>query len=1825
MKKYILLGTAVLFLILMLIGCHEMTKNIGQEKEPRKTTVEEARLISHITDGIISPEGKIAVRFQQNQILKTQVNLPLKKKVFLFNPGIDGVVKWEDRRTLVFQPNHKLKMRQTYVGSLDLKKLFPGADSLKVKSISIKFETSGREISDLQADFQLTDKSDPQKVILQGRLKFTQDTDLDTVKEAVLLHEDSDGQESKTDARLTFSGKQVGQEFTFKSAIIVRTEQEKTFTLIIEKERLELSKTREEKFCLPGLKDFTVKKIAQEIKGKNLSVQILFSDELSPQKNYDGFVQIQPFLKFKLKNMGKNLIITGDFRHGEGYQIKIVEGLENRWGMILAKEKVANIKFPNMKPKIEFTHSGVYLPSVNRKKIFFKTVNVERVKISVKKVFEDNLGILLQSSNLNGQKDRRYKYNPYEFKRVGVTVLEKELEIGLLQNQWLQSELDFAELFKDKDKGIYVLELSFGREDLLYEFPDDWESWQGDNYLRSNGVVVKPVILSDLALLVKQSENKLIVFVSDVITTKPLRGVIIKLKSYQDQVIAQAKTDYTGRCELLRKDGFYLEAEYQGQRSVLKFSEDELDNSVFDTGGLAIPDSGLRAFIYTERGVYRPGDTINLSLIARNQENTFPENHPITLTVFNPKKRKVIEKTVKKGRDGFYSFSFKTKENDPTGQWKTEVKIGSNSFYHPIRVETVVPYRLKVNIESTQERITLKDREIKATISAQYLFGNPASNLDSEVVIKVEPYQVKFDQYRAFNFGNPEIDFKTITSPVFESKLSQSGQTGIKWELPKIDKASSGLRAVIEAKVLEKGGRPVPREQIIPIDLYKYYVGIQGPKEEYLSVGSPISLTAILVSDKDEMVSGRKLNYQIYQGQSYWWWDYDSLAEFRKHFKSDYSTELRESGTVTSSSEPVLITYTPENYGEILIEVQDGDSGHTAASFFRAYSWASESGARDAHILKMKADKEVYHDKDTAKVICQTPEKGQALISLEKGGRVLKTYWKKLEQRETVIEVPISQEMIPTVYLSVSVIQPHSQTQNDNPIRMYGVVPLKVEEEKTHLNFYVKTPQEINPGKEFSVEIQTLDLSPAQFTVAVVDEGLLDLTNYQTPSPWGYFFQKELLRVKTFDIFSKVIGADWGDVYKVFSLGGGFDETKDEVTKRLSPVKVKRFKPVSLFQGPLSTNEKGKAQVKFKMPNYIGSVRVMVVGAKSNSYGSKEKVISVKSPLMVMPTLPRVLGPQDQIVIPVTVFATRDDLGEVEVIMTVEGVVQPVGETKMILSFSEKGEKDIYFSLRAQAAMGSGTIKISASSRDFAAEDTTEIAVRPSAPYTYFSQEKVLTPEIRVKFEIRDEGIAGSNHCMMTISKRPDLAFNRRLQWLIRYPYGCIEQVTSSVFPQLYMKDIFDLDQEKAQKMDENINAAINKLRAFQLSNGGFSYWPNGSKVNLWGTNYAGHFMIEAKKMGYYVPEDMYQQWIKFQKGKSRTTSDHSLTNIYRAYLLTLADEAPLGAINLLRENYLEEMSNAEKWLLGAAYVLLGEEATAQDIVKNAKLTVQDYTEFAGTYGSSLRDQAIILECLTIMKDYDQGLLLYQEITRRLSGNQWYSTQTIAYSLLAIGEYLKINPSKEEIMKGEILLPESEKIEFETDEPTYTWPITQGFGKELEVIVRSQDKIFGNLEWEGIPLKDTVPTESKNIQLKAEWLDEDGMVINPENIEQGTAFWGHFTLRKGDYGPIEEMALVQILPAGWEIENIRLLGGKLPEWMKDYTLNTEDYLDIRDDRIMWFFDFDRPRVDFVVRLNAVTVGEFYLPPTSAEAMYDHDYRATIAGKRVRVRSRQEGN
>ena len=428
------------------------------------------------------------------------------------------------------------------------------------------------------------------------------------------------------------------------------------------------------------------------------------------------------------------------------------------------------------------------------------------------------------------------------------------------------------------------------------------------------------------------------------------------------------------------------------------------------------------------------------------------------------------------------------------------------------------------------------------------------------------------------------------------------------------------------------------------------------------------------------------------------------------------------------------------------------------------------------------------------------------------------------------------------------------------------------------------------------------------------------------------------------------------------------------------------------------------------------------------------------------------------------------------------------------------------------------------------------------------------------------------------------------------------------------------------EAIDKNINAGIERLGKFQLPSGGFSFWPGGRQVSIWGTNYAGHFLLEAETRGYHVPAYLKEKWLGFQHSRSLTTQDNLTERVYRVYLLSLADRPAYGPMNLLRENNLKDMNNVQKWILASAYQLAGVEDVARRIVRNLGHSVKEYREFAGTYGSALRDKGLILEMATQMSLWDPADRLYEEITERLASNTWYSTQTTGYCLLAVGKYLEAQSGAgQPLLKGTIRLPDRTTLPFSTEDFAYKHEIEEGFGGRVTVTldrVTTLERVPVSLEWEGVPLKSETVGMARNLTVVAEWFDDNGRRIDPARTRQGLVFWGHFKVSKTTpyRVNVEEVALSQIVPSGWEIENVRLTGETLPSWMQNYSRRREEYVDIRDDRISWFFDLpDRVRqADFVVKLQAVTEGTFFLPSAVCEAMYQNDFRAVLPGREVQV-------
>ncbi len=1780
--------------------------------------------ITHVTSDVISADTHIAIRFRDEQVTTAGLQKRLLSNPFTFTPHIDGEAYWQDTRTLVFEPDKPLYEKRDYHGVLDLAKVY--AYETEGNKFEFNFRTLGQQLVKLAGRFELCSPGESENVYFIADIQLTEKVDADILKQACTL---------KLEGKpLSFEVATQDQlNFTVKSERLKRyTLQDQNLELSLAKDPLYLKQDAKQEYVLAALQSpLTVLRVEEEKTNEFSQLRVVFSEELNPNLDYNGYINISPAIDFNTTVDHNCLVISGPFRYREKYSIQLFKGIESVFGQALteAADYLWEVAISDRYPEVEFVSSGIFLPSTNEQKIAFRTMNVHRLRLQVKRVPEENLIKFFEENSYRPYSYSSDDYNRYYFQRLGEVLTDQIVEIGTETNKWIQTELDLSNVIVHDESALYIVQLDVDENQIL-DFPSGYDDWDISWSMHQRGTAVKHILVSDIGITAKEMLDDIYVFVTDLLTVKSLENAIVMLKDGAGKTLDTAYTDEYGLALLKNSDkGRYIEVRTGDDFALMSLNSSLLNQSVFDIGGIQKKD-GINVFVYTERGVYRPGDEINLCAIVRNEDNTFPEDHPVRLRIVNPLNKFVYDITNTKAADGFYRFQFETESNAPTGTWTAYLDIGNRTFCHYLRIEEIVPYRIRVDIETEQETLGLEEQQIEFAVGSEYLFGEPAAGLHSETTVYIEPYDVEFAGYNNFVFGNESIDAKRITGSIYEEKLDENGRIDLIYNLPKnfheAVSVPSALRLLIDARVYESGGRFVPNTKVIPMDHYSSYVGIMQLDDPALSIGEEAVFRMAHLTCDGQPIADSELEYTIYRSRMYWWWEYGSEINFRRHFKSSKETAVLEQGIVTTNSEGFAdLKCKFDDYGELLLEVKDPQGGHAAGYFFSSFWWGDSAEKSPPDIVNLKLDKNEYLPGETAIVSLNTPCRGRALITVEKEGNVFYRSWEDLTSTKLEFPIEVREEYIPNAYVSVIVYQPYGQTDNDLPLRMYGIVPLKVISEGTEIDFALDAPDTIRPEEEFTLAVQTADNQPAQFTVALVDEGLLNITNFKTPNPWDYFFQKQRLITKNYDNFSDIIGLIYGYNHNLLTVGGDGAEPEYREQQVQRDEDVERFKSVSIFLGPFITDDSGYKEVTLKVPNYIGSVKVMVVGANQGKFGCAEKSITVKSPLMVLPTLPRVLGPSDRIRIPVTVFALEENLGEVNVSLDVVGPVKINGPVAVNLDFTDKGEQEVSFELMADENIGRADITVSAVSKvyDYCNINQVELAVRPDNPYIYLSEEKLVDLGEKVEFTIPDAGIKGTDASQLVVSTLRGLNLNHRIKWLTRYPYGCIEQVTSGVFPQLYLPDVFKFSSAKLVEIDKNINTAIALFREYELSSGGFAYWPNQTEVDLWSTNYAGHFLLEAENKGYYVPQDMLEMWINYQRQAARENQGNILTRAYRLYLLALANQADISAMNYMRESEIAEMNNAEKSYLAAAYALIGFEDISGEILKDIDFSVKEYDEFDITFGSKLRDQAILLDILTLFGDYTRGVDLYNEIAAELSSNKWYSTQTTAYSLLALTKYADTVGRVDYDLSGELTVAKDiEKLQFK--DYVNVIPIEANRGETLTFKNESDVPLYVTLEWEGIPKRSKIEPVQSKLTLETCYYNEAGDEIDITRVKQGESFYAVFRVdQEKPKQNISELALVQVLPAGWEIENLRLLGGQLPDWCDDYKFGLENYADIRDDRIMWFFDMSSYAgcYDFLVKINAVTVGEFYLPPTLLEAMYNNDYKVITEGVNVEVVTR----
>ncbi|MEO5976587.1 MAG: MG2 domain-containing protein [Chryseolinea sp.] len=1814
--------------------------------------------ITSYTAGIINSGSTLRIVLANDAVDSTEIGKETSVKLFSFSPSIEGKTQWLDRRTVEFTPKSRLTPGQQYGVNFALSKLLEVPADLKEFEYSLQVVPQNFEVSVLNVKPYVNAELTREKI--EGVL-FTADF---AGKEGI-----EKAMEAKQDGkqlRVTWAHASEGKQHEFIIEDVKRNAKSGKVEVRVDGKRMDIDRTEDLDVTVPSLNDFKVTSVRVD-QGSSQNVVIQFSDPLSEKQNLEGLLNLGGAGTVDYEIKDNEIRVYPSVRQTGPKTITVSGGISNILQHKLAKDTVLEVSFEQLNPAVRFTGKGSILPGTDGLIMPFEAVNLKSVDVQIIKIYEKNIIQFLQVNELDGGE---------ELRRVGKPLIKKTISLesaGITDlGKWNRYTLDLTKMISTEPGAIYQVKIGFKRSYLAYECDasegntstiapaeENWEvegdessnwdsyedyyysedyNWeQRDNpcnssYYTSNRNVQKNILASDLGLLAKRGgDGSTHVFVNDIRTTKPISGVMLELYDYQQQLIGTGSTGSDGNASIVAKGTpFLLVAKDGAQRGYLKVPDgSSLSISNFDVSGELV-EKGLKGFLYGERGVWRPGDSLYLTFILEDKLKLLPATHPVVFELQNPHGQITSRIVRSKGESGFYKFATATSPDDPTGGWKARVKVGGAEFSQPIRIETVKPNRLKINLDFGVDKLTVANNSIVGDLQVDWLHGAPGSNLAVDFEVVLTKGETKFQRYPDFTFDDPSRTFTSESQMIFEGFTDDNGHAKVSAKLETTEPAPGMLNAVFRGKAFEESGNFSIDRFTIPYYPFKSLTGVRlplGDKARGMLLTDTTHRVDVLTLDPDgNPVSRDNIEMTIYKLQWRWWWNSD--GDEANYMSTEYAEPILKGNTKTVNGKGAWnfkIKY-PE-WGRYLVKAYDPVSGHTTGKvvYIDWPGWAGRSrgGNEGATMLTFTSDKPSYSIGDKATLSIPGSDNGRALISIENGTSVIQTAWLETKKGDTPYTFEVTKEMTPNVFAHVTLLQPHAQTQNDLPIRLYGVVPIKVENPETHLDPVITMPDVLEPGKEVTIKISEKSNKKMTYTVAMVDEGLLDLTRFKTPDAWNRFYAREALGVKTWDLYDDVIGAFGSHIERLLAIGGDAEMAS---SKEDDP-RANRFVPVVKFFGPFTISG-GSKEHKFVMPQYIGSVKTMVVAGSAGAYGKADKATPVRKPLMVLATLPRVLGPDETVRLPVSLFTMDKSVKNIQVTVSATGPLQ-VSQPSQTVTMTG-ADMTIYFDMTVKSATGVGKVEVKATSGNFAATDKIEIDVRNSNPPIAKAESFVLDAGKTWSYTVSRLGMAGTNSAALEVSSMPPINLNQRMKYLLQYPYGCIEQTTSTAFPQLYVDKVKVLTDAEKVTIQNNVKSAIERLKLFITSDGGFAYWPGGADSDSWASTYAAHFLLEAEAKGYLVSHEIIKKWKKYERSKiqayRKTNDPHSneLTQAYRLYVLALAGDPELGAMNRLREQ--TGMPVAASWMLAASYVKAGQPEAAKKIIDNQSTTVRPYQEMAYSYGSDIRDKAIILETLLLLNDRARAFELLKDISVSLSSDSyWMSTQSVAWCLKSVAAFA--GTEKRGALKFKYDY-NGKSVSAQTELPVaqVQLPVDGAKNPNLKLTSESGGVLFVQLISNGTPARGKEEDGENNLRLTVSYTDYDGNPIDPTNLEQGQEFSASVSIMNpGTRGTYKNLALNQIFPSGWEISNLRLDDAKEETTTQDKKAKSGDvatYQDIRDDRVYTYFDLSPgQRKTFKVMLTAGFTGKYYLPAVSCEAMYDHGVYARKKGQVVEVTKR----
>jgi len=1736
----------------------------------------------------VTPPDKDLIPIEGTESLKKDKNATRQTRFFKKNvnylkitPHVSGMYRLEDGNTIIFVPDRELNPSTEYdieviTDDLESEKSFILGENFSFTTP--KFKVTG---TSMFYNYDLV-KNLEKEVICEVNFNCAVDI-AEIVKNISMKIEDNP-------VKIKVEPSNIPTRFYIRSGEIARQDKDVKITINIAASlpciggSMPLGSDYSKSIVLPEKVKLNVIKSKTFPVEDNTFIAVLFNRPVSASM-VKKHVRIQSkegkTIPYRVETEYCYAVLQADFKPNHSYVVRVSRGLRSKTGVELTKNYKHDVFISDMPPSVSFGAKGKILPLKGRLNLEFQTLNLDRYDIKINKIFRNNL---------------LYFLNNTDSSEYGKNIISGTRDVkGGKLNQKMSHYINLRKLHNMDYKGLFSIRIS--------DSSDYWRYAQ------------QYFLCTDLGLIAKKSGKDLIIKVYSISNLTPVSGVRISLLSSKNQLIKETITSSAGtgviRNWKINRNKFHpnlITAKKGNDFSFLKFYSSEIDNSRFNTGGDRMETEGLKAFLTPERGVYRPGEKINITAIVRSGDLSSPPSVNVHLSVNTPDGQKALAIKKKIIPGGVMSFTFKLPASAKTGEYNASLRLNRNVIIGrtSFKIEEFIPDKIKATIVSSRKNVS-PGKPVVFTVKGQQLFGPPASDRKIETRIRFVPRIFQHKNFEGYNFNDEDKKYVGEFVNLGESKLNKNGKKQYSVNVPSSMSPPSALRAKILTKVYDTGGRPVSAVKNIDIDHYPVYLGLKiGYKNVYMKK-QPISLNFAAINPSGKYQKIKSASLLIKHRVQY------SILKSKGWNSKSYESETYEEIIIHKEIDInglKRFVFTPRSPGEYIVYLYQDKGMRTSKKIYVQGPGVVTSNLEAPENLIINFNKKKYSPGDTAVINIHSPVPGRLFFSIERE-KVLSSRSLMLVNNKATISFPVTEEYVPNVYVSAFVIRKPSQSLKHLPMTSMGIKCLELKPGSRKLNMEISTAPVIRSREGMTVRINAGE--NANVVLAAVDEGILQITQFRTPEPFNFFYMKRALMTTLYSIFDSILP----NIKALNPAIGGDEAEYDAARKHINPVSANRVKSVSLYSGVLHADSSGYVTHHFKIPDFNGRLRVMALGASGKKFGSASTYVTVADPVVLSPSYPRILAPGDKTEIPVNIYNGTGKGGNFNITMNVDGPVSLTSKAKHTVYIPDKSEKKVYYYCTAAPDAGRAEFKLTASGNNETVDKTVELAVRPARALSTIVKSGELAAEKSVIINVPSGFIKYGQKAVFSASPQYLIKAMGALNYLIEYPYGCAEQTASAVFGLLYFKELGMFTKYYGNRkpgFDQMINAGIDRLEKMQMQDGSFAMWPGGREGSGYITNYVSHLLIEAERQGFEVDDKVIKKihsltgkGSSIRAGRLDRRKNYSWENvdIYRLYLKALTGNFDRETMEFMKKRKKGKLGYINRCRLSMCYALMGDKDTAKDLLPSQFVLKHFPRMLSDNLDSVVKRLSIYLIALChASPDSDKKFAVAEEISKHLTNGHFGTTQENALALSALA--LAFKDSDKNDVEAELSL--DGKLIKEIDDTSFFLTMNTISGKKLKLINTGSNKIFYSLYVEGTKLSSKVKPVSNGISVVRKYFTREGKELNLSSVQQGQLIVSTITVTSHkDY--LDNIAVVDMLPAGFEIENVRLRSRGQLGYQPPYNWSSA-YEDIRDDRLILFTGNVKGKINYSYTLRAVSVGRYDIPQIYAEAMYDPDINST---------------